>query len=148
SFDVTAKRLEIAFPERLEDHPVSGLGAFEESRDIEVRVGREDRANAGTGGWNERHVAAVSRRGRRDWRRPHRRSRPGVRFCGPEDRLLLMPCALPEHAVEAKPDEQGYECEDDNNGQRLVLCVANSQHSVLIVNIPTPTNARRSHCAP
>jgi hypothetical protein len=33
-----------------------------------------------------------------------------------------MAGALAEHAIEAKPDEQGNEGEDDNNGQFGVLC--------------------------
>jgi hypothetical protein len=34
-----------------------------------------------------------------------------------EDRLLLMPGALPEHAVEAQADEQCNQREDNDDGQ-------------------------------
>ena len=42
---------------------------------------------------------------------------PGIGVGGLEDRLLLMPGALAEHAVEAQPDEQCDERENDDNGQ-------------------------------
>jgi hypothetical protein len=38
-------------------------------------------------------------------------------FSGFQDRLLLMPRALAKDAVQAKPDEQGDEREDDDDGQ-------------------------------
>ena len=34
-----------------------------------------------------------------------------------QDRLLLMPGTLAEHAVKAQADEQCHQCEDDDYGQ-------------------------------
>ena len=74
-------RLEIALPERFEDHAVGRLGAFEEAGDVERRVGGEDRAHARAGGRQIGQVAGVLRR-RRHARgcagaaRPARRGRP------------------------------------------------------------------------
>ena len=42
---------------------------------------------------------------------------------GLEDRLLLMAGPLAEHAVEAEPDEQGDQNENDDDGQCAILCV-------------------------
>jgi hypothetical protein len=49
------------------------------------------------------------------------RSDPRIGVGRFQDRLLLVPGALAEHAVEAKPDEQGDQGEDNDNGQFQVL---------------------------
>jgi hypothetical protein len=37
-----------------------------------------------------------------------------------------MPRALAEHAVEAKPDEESNQSENDNDGQFWILCVSSA----------------------
>jgi hypothetical protein len=54
----------------------------------------------------------------RSRRLPDLRRRPSVGLGGLQDRLLLVPGALAEHAVKAQPDEEGDQRENDDNGQR------------------------------
>lgn len=70
---------------------------------------------------------------------PRLDSRIGVG--GLQDRLLLMASPLPEHAVEAKPDEERNQCEDDDYGQLQILFDTCGQHSARRINIPTLLNA-------
>ena len=127
------KRVEVAAPESLEDHPVSGLRALEELGDVERRVGGQQSADSGAGGWQIGEVAAIG--GRLDRRRrgrwPGLDSRVGVGRL--ENRLLCMPGALAEHAVQAKADEERNQRENDDDGQRL-------RFQILIV----PTNIMRA----
>src|SRR5258705_5117818 len=51
--DMAADGSQVALPERLEHQPVGALGAFEETSDVERRVGGEKRANSRTGGWQK-----------------------------------------------------------------------------------------------
>ncbi len=50
--------------ERLEDHPVGALRAFEETGDVEARIGADDRADAGGGAFLIGIAARFGRRGR------------------------------------------------------------------------------------
>ena len=45
--DMAAERFKVALPECFEDHPVGRLRAFQETRDIEGRIGGKDRADTG-----------------------------------------------------------------------------------------------------
>src|SRR6185295_17255443 len=104
--DVAADLVEIALPERLEDHLVGGLGALEEAGDVERRIGGKDRTNAGSRSRNEGHIARIGGdRGGYGWLADARLD-PPVGVGRLEDRLLLMPGALAEHAVEAQADKQ------------------------------------------
>src|SRR5438270_4878478 len=98
---MAAKRIQIALPEGLEDHPVSGFRALEEPGDVKAGIGRQDRADTWPG---RRHVSqfpAFRRRRLGRNRLSDLRRGARVRVCGLEDRLLLMPGALTEHAIEA-----------------------------------------------
>ena len=48
---------------------------------------------------------------------------PGLGIGGLQDRLLLMPGPLAEHAVKAQADEQGNKGKDDDDGQSGVLSI-------------------------
>jgi hypothetical protein len=55
-------------------------------------------------------------------RRPGSRERPALPWADRlEDRLLLVTGPLPQHAVEAKADEQRDKRKDDDDGQILKL---------------------------
>jgi hypothetical protein len=66
---------------------------------------------------------------------------PGILLGRLQDRLLLMPGAFAEHAVEAKADEQCDEREDDDDGQAskipFGLTLQHSAHQVKIPTAPT-----------
>ena len=68
--DERAKTGRVALPIGFEDHPVGGLRAFQEARDVERRVGGEQRADARSGGRQDRPC------------RPHRRRTAGRRTGG------------------------------------------------------------------
>jgi hypothetical protein len=59
----------------------------------------------------------------RDWRLGDGRRRSSIRFRRLQDGLLLMSGAFAEHAVQAKPNEQGDQGKDDNDGQISILYV-------------------------
>ena len=65
-----AKLLAVALPEGFEDHPVGGLGAFEEAGDVEARIGGDDRADAGGGAVLIDEAARLGGVRRRRRRRP------------------------------------------------------------------------------
>ncbi len=115
---MAVKRVEVAFPEGFEDHPISCSGAFEKAGDVEARIGGEDRADAGPGGRDVGKVTSLRRRRLGCHRLSNLRRGARVRVGRPEDRLLLMARPLAEHAVEAKPDEQCGQSQNDDNGQR------------------------------
>jgi hypothetical protein len=48
-------------------------------------------------------------------------SSASVRVGGLQDRLLLVPGALTQHAVEAQADEKGNKGKDNDDGQLLIL---------------------------
>ena len=48
-----------------------------------------------------------------------------------EDRLLLMPGALAQHAVEPQADEQCHQGEDDDDGQSFDPILANSRRNIM-----------------
>ena len=64
-----------------------------------------------------RHVAGIAEAGRDHRRLADPRLDHPVGVGGFQDRLLLMPGALAQHAVEAQADEQCNQCEDDDDGQ-------------------------------
>ena len=114
--DVRLERIEIALPEGFEDQPVSGLRPFEEAGDVEAgSAARIARTPGPAGGTNAMSPRVRRRRRGRGCANPRLDSR--VRIGRLEDRLLLMARALAEHAVEAQPDEQGNQREDDYDSQ-------------------------------
>jgi tRNA/tmRNA/rRNA uracil-C5-methylase (TrmA/RlmC/RlmD family) len=54
-----------------------------------------------------------------------------------QDRLLLVPGAFAQDTVQAKPDKQGNQRENDDNGQLVILFETKPQHSACSVKIPT-----------
>ena len=115
--DMRLQRIEIALPERFEHQPVGALRPFEETGDVKARVGGKDRSNAGPREGHVGKVAGVVRGRRGDRRRRSPRFDARILVGGLEDRLLLVAGTLAEHAVEAKPDEQSDQREDDNDRQ-------------------------------
>ena len=141
---VRTKDVGLALPKRLEDQAVCPLRAFEEAGHIEAGICSQEGADTRTGRRKEGHVGGFRRTQRRSRRLVHARLDSSVRIGRLQDRLLLVPGALAEHAVEAKPNEQCDEREDNDNGQASILSETKFQHSAGRVKIPTPCNARAS----
>jgi hypothetical protein len=113
--------VEIALPEGFEDHPVGRLRPFKKTGNVKIGVRSEDRPHTGPCCRDECHVAIVDRRWLRRWRLRDWGRGARIRIRRLEDGLLFVASALTEHAVKSKPDEQGNQCKDDDNGQILIL---------------------------
>src|SRR4029079_1324815 len=114
---VRSKRRRVAFPIGLEDHLIGRLRAFEKATDIKAGIRGKKGPNAGTGRWQIGQVRAVTD-ARLDRRGAiYSRFDDCFRIGSLENRLLLMPGALSENAVEPQANEQCHQCEDDDYGQ-------------------------------
>ena len=108
----------IALPEGFEHHPVGRLRPFDETGDVEARIGRDDRADAARGTLLVDEGARF-RRARRHVGRDERRLGFGLGL-GTGDRLLLVTRPLPEDGIEPKAHEEGdHGQQDDFDGQPI-----------------------------
>src|SRR5881628_3250158 len=119
--DMAAQGLEIALPERLQDHSIRRLGAIEKAGDVKAGIRRENCADARPGGRNEGHVARFGGRRLNDRWVCNGGRGPGVGIRWLEDWLLLVPSAFAKHGVKTEPDEQSHQGKNDDDGQIGVL---------------------------
>ncbi len=111
-----ADRVQVALPESFEDHSVGRARPFQEARDVERRVGRQDLPDPGSGGRQIGQIAIVGDRRRFALRIDARLFDSRVGVGGLQDRLF-MAGPLSQHRIEAKADEQGDKGKDDDGGQ-------------------------------